>query len=71
MEEKRASFTATLMAYYRAYHAMHETPKIFDDFLACHLFTEDEHSFFENACCRLPGCMIPNAPRRSLTKRKP
>ncbi|MDD2421034.1 MAG: class I SAM-dependent methyltransferase [Heliobacteriaceae bacterium] len=54
MEEKRASFTATLMAYYRAYHAMHETPKIFDDFLACHLFTEDERLFFENACSQTP-----------------
>jgi len=54
MDKKRASFTAMLMAYYRAYHAMHETPKIFHDFLACHLFTEDEHSFFENACSQAP-----------------
>jgi methyltransferase (TIGR00027 family) len=59
MEEKRASFTATLMAYYRAYHAMHEIPKIFDDFLACHLFTEDERSFFENACSQAPRLYDP------------
>lgn len=47
MEKKRASFTATLMAYYRAYHVMHETPKIFDDFLACRLVTEKERAAIE------------------------
>ncbi len=47
MDEKRASFTATLMAYYRAYHVMHETPKIFDDFLAHRLVTEEERASIE------------------------
>ncbi len=48
MKEKKASFTATLMAYYRAYHAMHETPKIFDDFLAHRLVKEEERASIEN-----------------------
>ncbi|MBP7331470.1 MAG: class I SAM-dependent methyltransferase [Firmicutes bacterium] len=35
------------MAYYRAYHVMHETPKIFDDFLAHRLVTEEERASIE------------------------
>ncbi len=34
MKENQASFTAMLIAYMRAYHSMHDTHKIFDDFLA-------------------------------------
>jgi methyltransferase (TIGR00027 family) len=54
MEDKKASFTAQAMAYMRAYHAMHDDPKIFEDFLAYHLFTEDERSFFENGWSQAP-----------------
>lgn len=36
------SLTATGAAFARAYHAMHDQPKIFDDFLAAALFTPDE-----------------------------
>ena len=42
MKKNKASFTASLMAYFRAYHAVHDDPKIFDDFLARHLLTEEE-----------------------------
>ncbi|MDD4588475.1 MAG: SAM-dependent methyltransferase [Heliobacteriaceae bacterium] len=49
MKDKKASFTAQGLAYMRAYHAMHDNPKIFDDSLAYHLFVEEERSFFENA----------------------
>jgi methyltransferase (TIGR00027 family) len=46
MEESQVSFTALLTAYARAYHATHDDPKIFDDFLAHHLFTEEERTYF-------------------------
>lgn len=44
MTEKQAGLTATIMAYARAYHATHDSPKIFDDFLAGSLFTPEEHT---------------------------
>jgi len=59
MKEKKASSTAQFLAYMRAYHAMHDDPKIFDDSLACHLFTEDERSFFENAWSQVPRLYDP------------
>ncbi len=37
-----AGVTALGMAYNRAYHAAHDSPKIFDDFLAKDLFTANE-----------------------------
>jgi methyltransferase (TIGR00027 family) len=42
MTEKQAGLTAIAMAYSRAYHALHDSPKIFDDFLANSLFTPEE-----------------------------
>lgn len=44
MKEKQAGLTAIAMAYARAHHATHDSPKIFDDFLADQLFTLEEHS---------------------------
>ena len=46
MEDNEGSMTAILTAYARAYHATHDEPKIFDDFLANELFTEAERDFF-------------------------
>jgi len=43
MEEKQVSVTALISAYIRSYHALHATPKIFDDYLAKELLTEGEH----------------------------
>jgi O-methyltransferase involved in polyketide biosynthesis len=43
MDEKWASITALITAYCRGYHATHDSPKIFDDFLAADLFTVEEH----------------------------
>ena len=34
MEDKQVSRTAQLTAIYRAYHSIHDYPKIFNDFLA-------------------------------------
>ena len=47
MKENQASFTAMLVAYMRAYHSMHDTHKIFDDFLAYHLIPEDKRALIE------------------------
>ena len=47
MKENQASFTAMLVAYMRAYHSMHDTHKIFDDFLAYHLIPEDKQALIE------------------------
>lgn len=49
MEENQAGITAIVTAYSRAYHATHDTPKIFDDFLADALFTPQEHTFFDQS----------------------
>lgn len=53
MDENRASITAMVTAYSRAYHAAHDTPKIFDDFLAGKLFTEAELAFFAHNAAEL------------------
>lgn len=41
MEEGQFSRTALSTAYMRAYHARHDDPKIFDDYLAYHLLTDE------------------------------
>jgi len=46
MEKNKVSLTALLTAYARAYHAVHDDPKIFDDFLAYQFFTEEERTSF-------------------------
>jgi methyltransferase (TIGR00027 family) len=46
MEDSRVSLTALLTAYARTYHAAHATPKLFNDYLADQLFTEEERAYF-------------------------
>jgi methyltransferase (TIGR00027 family) len=46
MEDSRVSLTALLTAYARAYHATHAAPKLFNDYLADQLFTEEERTYF-------------------------
>lgn len=48
MEQDRPSVSALISAFARAYHAAHGDPKIFDDYLAAQLFTEQERAMFEN-----------------------
>jgi methyltransferase (TIGR00027 family) len=48
MEAKQAGITALITAYARAYHATHDTPKIFNDFLADQMFTAEEHINFDH-----------------------
>ena len=47
MKENQTSFTALLVAYMRAYHARHDTQKIFDDFLAYDLISEEKRALIE------------------------
>ena len=47
MPINRASITALITAYCRAYHATHDDPKIFDDALADLMFTPEEHIAFD------------------------
>jgi methyltransferase (TIGR00027 family) len=47
MKENEASFTAMMTAYMRAYHSMHDTPKIFDDFLANRLIPAEKQTLIE------------------------
>ena len=42
MTENQAGLSALAMAYARAHHSIHDSPKIFDDFLAPLLFTPQE-----------------------------
>lgn len=59
MNENQANFTAIMVAYMRAYHAMHDTPKIFDGFLAHYLIPEDKRKQFEeNLTCWGKNCLI-------------
>lgn len=47
MEEKQVSGTALMAAYLRAYHAANDNPKIFNDFLAHQLLTEEVRNILE------------------------
>ena len=47
MNENQASFSAMTTAYIRAYHSMHDTPKIFDDFLAYRLIPQEVRELIE------------------------
>lgn len=47
MKENQVSRTAQLTSIFRAYHSMHDTPKIFDDFLAYRLLDEQDYISWE------------------------
>ncbi len=65
MNENRASITALVTAYCRAYHATHDSPRIFDDFLADRMFTEEERLTFDR---NLAGLLKVIDPERAATK---
>lgn len=52
MDKNQVSTSARISAFGRAYHATHDEPKIFDDFLADQLFTEDERVMFSDNLAR-------------------
>lgn len=45
MLDNQVSVTAMVTAYARAYHATHDEPKVFDDFLAAKFLTSEEQTF--------------------------
>ncbi len=47
MKENQVSRTALLQAFVRGYHAMHGTPKIFEDYLSHRLLKEEERELFK------------------------
>jgi methyltransferase (TIGR00027 family) len=65
MDENRASITALITAFCRAYHATHDSPKIFDDFLADRMFTDEEHATFDR---NLAGLLKVINPERAATQ---
>jgi methyltransferase (TIGR00027 family) len=48
MVENQAGVTALVTAYARAYHATHDSPLIFNDFLADQFYTREEHVAFDH-----------------------
>ena len=55
MEQQNVSATALITAFARAYHATHDSPKIFDDTLAHRILTREEHAYFsQNLAQALP-----------------
>lgn len=48
MEANQVSNSALISAFVRGYHATHDEPKIFDDFLAMQLFTPEQRRVFES-----------------------
>lgn len=59
MEAGRSSITALVTAFSRAYHAAHDSPKIFNDPLAGRMFAEDERRFLEQALSGLVKMVNP------------
>ncbi|MCL4441796.1 MAG: hypothetical protein M1609_14755 [Firmicutes bacterium] len=45
MEENKVSKMAVGNVYLRGYHATHDAPKVFDDFLAYQFLTEEERLY--------------------------
>src|SRR5260221_1321699 len=60
MEERQAGITALVTAYARAYHATHDSPKIFDDFLADQMYSEEEHSRFDQNLAEMLNVIDPD-----------
>ena len=48
MEPDQVSVSARISAFVRAYHAQHDNPKIFDDYLAIQLFTAEDLALFRS-----------------------
>ena len=52
MPENQISVTALVTAFSRAYHSEHDSPKIFDDFLAPKLFTPEEYAYLRQSLAK-------------------
>lgn len=61
--ENRPSATAIGTAFARAYHVLHDSPKIFDDVLAPKLFTAEEHVLFAKMMAAQTSFYVPEQTR--------
>lgn len=52
MKVDKVSFPAWIIAWCRAYHALHDDVKIFDDFLAGQLLTDEQRRYFDMSIAR-------------------
>ncbi|MTI82710.1 MAG: hypothetical protein FH756_02185 [Firmicutes bacterium] len=55
MIEKQVSLTAIMSAYLRAFHSLHDEPKIFDDFLAHLILPEKRQALIKQLLPMLPS----------------
>ncbi len=75
MEETQQGISALITAFFRAYHAANDEPKIFDDFLAPRLYTPEEQRAFSHNLAGLIDLIDPDHaadyrgdPRRALAR---
>jgi methyltransferase (TIGR00027 family) len=66
MTQKQAGVTALVTAYARAYHATHDSDKIFNDFLADQLFSPQEHAFFNQSIAGMLNLVAPELAAENL-----
>jgi methyltransferase (TIGR00027 family) len=59
MDAQKASITALVCGFTRAYHAKNDSPKIFDDFWAERLLSPDEYAFMEKSVASLLNLFEP------------
>lgn len=59
MDAQKASITALVCGFTRAYHAKNDSPKIFDDFWAERLLSTDEYAFMEKSVASLLNLFEP------------
>lgn len=59
MQENQVSRTALTSAYSRGYHAVHASPKVFDDHLAFDILTEEERAGFDKSLLATLDMFIP------------
>jgi methyltransferase (TIGR00027 family) len=64
MKENQVSLTAIMTAYLRAYHAMNDSPKIFDDFLAYDLIPKERRALIEQG---FSSALQLNDPERTVS----
>ncbi len=69
MEENQVSRTSLFTAYARAYHVMHHSYKIFDDFLAHPMLTEEVRTTMERNMPEAFKFITLNVQSYALTKR--
>jgi methyltransferase (TIGR00027 family) len=65
----KASRTAFVTAFIRAFHAANENPKVFDDWMAAQLLTAEEYAFFEEMYYRRTLRDAPQASRLPAQRR--